>query len=507
MNFVEFLFEDKTELDSPLILGELGENTYAEVYRLITEFSSHLMKRYGSGHTIALLSENSLFFVVAYFGILRSGNTAVLLDTKASSEEIATIITNTAPVAFCLQKKYPIKITDTVIRYTEDDLSGLWNSEFTTAHDSSPDQCAVIIFTSGSTGAKKGVMLSHSNLIANTSSIISYLHLTSKDRICVVLPFFYCYGASLLHTHIRAGGNVVLGQSIFLGSVMRTITRYQCTGFAGVPSTYQILIAKTQFLKNDLPTLRYFTQAGGHLAANYINQITQAFPGIAFYVMYGATEATARLSYLPPEELLRKSGSIGKGLPGVILQVHNAEGCPVLPGETGEIVGRGENIMLGYFQDPEETQRVLRNGWYHTGDLGTIDEDGYVYVTGRIGTFIKSAGFRVSPLEVEDTLLGASEVEGCAVIGIPHHLMGEAIVACVQSKNPTDECRTLLLDHCRRELPTHKVPVALVFVESIPLNSSGKPDRQALSAMVKIILPDQIPKIIKTEDVSDRADD
>ena len=187
-------------------------------------------------------------------------------------------------------------------------------------------------------------MLTHKNLIANTESILGYLHLTELDRVCVVLPFFYCYGASLLHTHIRAGGSVVLNNKIFLGSVISDINKYKCTGFAGseyFPDSHN----KTHFLSEDLPSLRYFTQAGGQLPNKYIEMIVDAFPQKEFFVMYGATEATARLSYLPPHLVEEKMGSIGKGIPGVTLEVLDRNGLPIKPGEIGEITAMGDNIM------------------------------------------------------------------------------------------------------------------------------------------------------------------
>src|SRR5690606_39012272 len=174
---------------------------------------------------------------------------------------------------------------------------------------------AEIVYTSGSTGLPKGVMISHQNIIANTQSIIEYLSLTSKDIMQVVLPFFYCYGLSLLHTHLRVGGSIVLNNSfIFIGSVINDLKRYRCTGFAGVPSHYQILLKKSQSFKTtDFPDLRYVTQAGGKLHDVFIDEFIDTFPKIAFFVMYGQTEATARLSYLPPHMVSVKKGSIGKG--------------------------------------------------------------------------------------------------------------------------------------------------------------------------------------------------
>lgn len=484
MNFIDYLFDEKKNSKDLALISDTGVLSYSQLYRSVCNISVWIMSIYGVNNNLALIADNSFFFVSVYFSIIHSGNRVVLVDPKTSHQDMLTIIQECKACSiFTDLNRERLSDPGCPIIYSED-IENLPISNCITSQGGDQD-CAVIIFTSGSTGTKKGVMLSHQNLIANTSSIIQYLQILEKDRICVVLPFFYCFGASLLHTHIRAGGSVVLDQSIFLGSIIHTLDKYQCTGFAGVPSTYLILKQKTPFLSKAFPSLRLFQQAGGHLAPEVVQEIIVAFPDKQFFVMYGATEATARLSYLSPSDQTRKPGSIGRGIPGVTLEVHDEEGQPVPLGKCGEIVARGENIMLGYYNDPEETKRVLRNGWYHTGDLGRIDEDGYIYVTGRIGTFIKSGGFKVSPVEIEDTIQKLPDACGCVVIGIPHHLMGEAIIACIQSQNPTNEFKNQVLEHCRRELPTHKIPVDLVFVDEIPLNSSGKPDRRALITHVQ----------------------
>ena len=485
MNFVDFLFEGKTDSPDTLIIKADDEFSYVECYSAISRISSYLLITFGSEKEIVLLADNSFFFIVAYLGIIKSGNIAIVLDTKSSDEDIKKVISRCSPVAGFFQEQFITYCPNTLKSISDTDLDIIPDIQQIHQKEVPSDNCAVIIFTSGSTGVKKGVMLSHKNLIANTKSIIKYLNLSSSDRMCVVLPFYYCYGASLLHTHIRAGGSIVLAQSIFLGSVLKTINTYACTGFAGVPSTYQILILKTPFLKSPLPSLRYFTQAGGHLADHYIQQIVTAFPVIKFYVMYGATEATARLSYLPPEYTTTKKGSIGKGIPDVELEVHDEEGKIDQTQEIGEIVARGDNIMLGYYNDPQGTHEVIRNGWYHTGDLGVQDDDGFIYITGRKGTFIKSAGFRVSPLEIEDIILEIPGVMGCAVTGTPHDIQGEAIIACVQSEFKNQEYKKDILNICRKKLPTHKVPVDIIFVDHIPLNSSGKVDRPGIKESIK----------------------
>ncbi len=274
---------------------------------------------------------------------------------------------------------------------------------------------------------------------------------------------------------------MVLSNHIFLGAVIRDLQRFECTGFAGVPSTYQILVQKTPFLDETFPHLRYFAQAGGALADRYIRQVTDAFPDKEFYVMYGATEASARLSYLPPGELAAKLGSIGRGIPGVRLEVVGEDGRPVRPGETGEIMARGENIMAGYYLDPEGTAEVLRDGWLSTGDLATVDEDGYIFVTGRKKNIIKSGGYRISPVEIEQFLLSQPGVFSVVVFALPDEIMGEAVTAAVQPEvGPSEELRQRLLTSCNAHLPSYKVPRHLFFVDEFPLNSSNKVDRAQL---------------------------
>jgi len=180
---------------------------------------------------------------------------------------------------------------------------------------------------------------------------------------------------SLLHTHLLVGGSVVLNNSfIFIGGIFRDLKQFNCTGFAGVPSHYQILIRKSKsFITSVFPDLRYVTQAGGKLPSVFIKEFADAFPRIDFFVMYGQTEATARLSYLPPSMLKEKPGSIGKGIPGVTLSVVNEQGLDVKPGETGEVIAKGDNVMKGYYKDELLTSQTIRDGYLFTGDLATVD--------------------------------------------------------------------------------------------------------------------------------------
>ena len=485
MNFVDYLFEHTQDPQKECILSRGGGLTYRDLISRVNDLAEYLFTTIGCGKECLLLSENTPFFIIAYLAIIKSGNTALLAETRISDEHLAAIVHECNIRASFVQKKYQKKITNTGYVWNEDLLQTLPHTDRYTSPHTEDNDVAVVIFTSGSTGAKKGVMLTHRNLCANTGSIVEYLGLTPEDRICVTLPFFYCYGASLLHTHIRAGGSVMLSNNIFLGGVIRDIDTFSCTGFAGVPSTYQILINKTPFLKEKLPTLRYMLQAGGQLPNKYIRLIAEAFPRKKFFVMYGATEATARLSYLPPHLVSAKPGSIGKGIPGVILEVLDENGKPVHPGETGEITARGDNIMKGYYGDPKGTRSVIKNGRLYTGDLATVDDEGYIYIIGRAKNIIKSGGYRISPNEIEEFISSLDGVTSCVVLGLPDDIMGEAVVGVIQPGNvPEAELKQEILTRCTQHLPSYKIPTAIYFVREFPLNASDKVDRPAIAAFI-----------------------
>jgi acyl-CoA synthetase (AMP-forming)/AMP-acid ligase II len=319
-------------------------------------------------------------------------------------------------------------------------------------------------------------MLSHKNLIANTKSIVNYLHLDNTDRMLVVLPFYYCYGLSLLHTHLRVGGSLVFNNSfIFLGAIINDLVNHKCTGFAGVPSHYQILLRKSDTFKTtQFPHLRYVTQAGGKLATVFIDEFKASFPNVAFFVMYGQTEATARLSYLPPEVYEQRKGSMGKGIPGVKLRVIDENGKDISPGETGEVIAMGNNVMMGYFMDEEGTKATIRNGWLYTGDLGTVDEEGYIYLTARKKEIIKVGGKRISPKEIEAVILAMHDVIDCSVEGIEDALLGEALKATVIVNNSKNLNEISIKEYCAKNLALFKIPQIIEIKEQLTMSATGK---------------------------------
>jgi acyl-CoA synthetase (AMP-forming)/AMP-acid ligase II len=216
---------------------------------------------------------------------------------------------------------------------------------------------------------------------------------TGNDRIMTVLPFHYCFGTSLLHTHLRVGGSLVVdSRFMYPETILQRMIEAECPGFAGAPSHFQVLLRNSSLKKKQFPHLRYVQQAGGHLAPFFIRELQEALPTTQVFIMCGQTEATARLSYLDPEALDSKLGSIGKGIPGVTLRVLDESGQEVQTGKVGEIVAEGENVALGYWHAPQESTTSFRDGKLYTGDMATVDEDGFIYVVDRAKDFVKWGG-------------------------------------------------------------------------------------------------------------------
>lgn len=486
MNAFDYFFENTSALEKNFLAGN-EEISFKELYRSSLSLATWLKKEAGTNKNIIILSVNNLFFLKTYLAIMKSGNVCIPLDPNIEKENFTYISELTKPDIIFLtsdiQRRLPVgeyncinPETIPVLEIIENEQE--INQEFSGLEMDDFNRCAEIIFTSGSTGKPKGVMISHRNIIANTTSILQYLELTQKDRMLVVLPFYYCYGLSLLHTHLRIGGSIILNNSfIFLGTVINNLLKFNCTGFAGVPSHFQILMRMSDtFKKTRFPDLRYVTQAGGKLATVFIDEFRESFPDIKFYVMYGQTEATARLSYLPPEFYERKKGSMGKGIPGVELRVVNKDGEKIRPGETGEVIAKGDNIMLGYYFDDESTENSLRDGWLWTGDLGEVDEDGFIYLTARKNEIIKVRGKRISPKEIEAVILQIPDVVDCSIEGIEDDIEGETLKATIVVKDGSISTITedYIKRHCSLSLAAYKIPAVYEFRKGITISPTGK---------------------------------
>jgi acyl-CoA synthetase (AMP-forming)/AMP-acid ligase II len=449
------------------------------------------------GDRVGILFANSPEYVSSYYAVLKAGAIVVALNAAADARTIVEQLRDCEAAALLAGETFgPLlgaAIADLpAIRLIVSGggagpagphgarvlpLETVAEGESAEAPDvtaPSPGRAA-IVYTSGSTGKPRGAVLRHEAIVANTRSIVGYLGLTERDRVLVVLPFHYVYGKSLLNTHVAAGGAVIIENRFLYPQVaLDTLEREGATGLSGVPSTFAILLNRTNFASRTLPELRYVTQAGGPMAPDLTRRLVEALPGRRIFVMYGATEASARLSYLPPEDLMRKLGSVGRAIPGVTLDVLRDDGSVAAPGEVGEVVARGDNIMEGYWNDPDETARVLDAKGYHTGDLGSFDDEGFLWLAGRSREQIKSGAHRIHPKEIEEAILEHPAVHEAAVIGVPDETLGESIRAFVVLRAGAPEDEDSVLAHCRSRLPGYKVPKRVVFRDELPKGPTGK---------------------------------
>ena len=343
---------------------------------------------------------------------------------------------------------------------------------------------AALMPTSGSTGVPRLVMVSHGNLIANTEAIIRSQHLGPDEKAMLIMPVSYSFGASILHTHLYQGGGVVFdSRFMFPDKVLQAVNTYGCTTFAGVPTVYNMLLRRSHLRSIPLPSLRRFLQAGGALASESVQELRNIAPATDFFVMYGQTEATARISCLPPDRLGDKLGSAGIPLDNLTIRIVDDKGHEVPDGYTGEIQVCGPSVCGGYLDDPEATQRKFDDGWLKTGDLGSLDEEGYLWIKGRTGEFLKIRGFRVSLAEVEAKVATVPGVCECAAAGVPHPEAGEALALFIVEDSVEDNGAHALVERVRHALPPQWTCTSVKVVAELPRTANGKIARSQLQTL------------------------
>ncbi|MDP1822351.1 MAG: class I adenylate-forming enzyme family protein [Archangium sp.] len=487
--------------DAPFLGTTSGWVTYAQMQSLVNGVRALLASLgVGPGSRVVLALPNVAGTVACWLAVQSLGATSVELDREWSEAALAEVVKQAKPALAIISgrdaKKWARPFTPgeglpcLVMHPTPppEPLRALlgerylgWLSEEGTgeplvlpAPEVREPEVAQIVFTSGTTSAPRGVLQTTKNLCVSTDGIVEYLQLTRADRAMLVLPLFYVYGKSVLLSHLRVGGSVFMDHRfMYPRVVMEAIGTERCTNLAGVPLTFESLRRQVDLSTVDLSSLRFVTQAGGPMQQDTITWARTAFSPAPLYVMYGQTEATSRLSYLPPAWAPEKQGSIGRGMPGVELRVVDEQGTPVPPGVEGQLVARGEVVMPGYLDAPEETAKVLRDGWLWTGDLATWDSEGFVFITGRAKQVLKLGGHRVAPAELEHALTARAGVREAVVVGAPDGLEGEVAIAFVISDDARLD-QSVLLRHCRSLLPAQRVPRRVVLVPDFPRNTSGK---------------------------------
>jgi acyl-CoA ligase (AMP-forming) (exosortase A-associated) len=353
---------------------------------------------------------------------------------------------------------------------------------------------AAILYTSGSTGKPKGVVLSHRNLMVGAQSVSGYLGNRRDDRILAVLPLSFDAGLSQITTAFEAGACCYLMDYLLPNDVRRQVARHRISGITAVPPLWN-QIASLNWNEETASSVRYFANTGGHMPRSLLARLRTLFPCAQPFLMYGLTEAF-RSTYLPPDQIDLKPGSIGKAIPNAEVLVLREDGTPCQPHEPGELVHRGPLVSQGYWNDPEKTRErfkpvpgqaeglVFKELAVWSGDTVTRDEEGYLYFVGRRDDMIKTSGYRVSPNEVEEVAYQSGLIRDAVAIGSPHMTLGQAILLIVTVPATTDSTASTLgalLQRCREQLPNFMVPLKCILEAELPRNPNGKIDRRLLA--------------------------
>ncbi|URM33471.1 AMP-binding protein [Cytobacillus firmus] len=407
---------------------------------------------------VLILAENNYRSVANYLAVLQNGDAVMLLNADLEEQLLRTVIDSYQPAWILGDMDH--------VDYSEF-KEGILKRKIEHGFDIHED-LALLLSTSGTTGSVKFVRLSHDNIVANACSISHYLEITPEERGMANLPMHYSYGLSVINSHLYAGATILLtSDSVLTKDFWAFMRNEKATSFAGVPYTYQML-QRIGFLKMDLPDIRYFTQAGGRLNEKLIRLFGEFAKekGKKFYVMYGQTEATARISYLPHEFLLEKPASIGKAIP---------DGKLALDSETSELVYEGPNVMMGYaenFSDLAKGDEL--KGRLRTGDLADVDDDGFYYIKSRMKRFIKLFGLRLNLDDIEKQIETELHTQVVCVGS------DDKMIVAIQS----DEHKEKIQDLIENLYKLHRSAFRLKQIEEIPRLPNGKVNYEALKELV-----------------------
>lgn len=472
--------------DNPVYVFEGRTTTYRELDSKVDQLAGGL-KDMGmeKGDRVAVFLPNVPEFLMIYFAVQKIGAIVVALNVLLKEDEVRHILDDSGSRIIFTGKAQATHIPadrpgtlEKVILVDEkrndaDHISTVFNtavSDFE-PEEMDPDDAAAILYTSGTTGVPKGATLTQSNIESNVNATICHIGIKTDDVLHLFLPLFHCFGQNfIMNACIKKGACLVIHQRFEPGPVVDAISKYKVTMFFAVPTIYTYFLnMKDDEL--DLSSIRYYFTAAAIMPVE-VAQKWQTKYKIPIHDGYGLTECSPFASY--NHDLKYKLGSIGKPIMNVEMKIVDEEGKKLPEGKWGEICIKGPNVMKGYWNRPEETGRAIRDGWLFTGDVGTIDDEGYYFVVDRIKDMIISAGNNIYPAEVENVLYRHPAVFEAAVFGKPDKTKGESVAAAVvlhtdQSAEPGE-----LIEFCRSKMAKYKAPKHIIFMDELPKSPTGK---------------------------------
>ncbi len=475
--------------------------TYRQLNERVNRFSNALIRfGYKKGDRLLILAENSHKYLEVYFAAAKAGMSVTPLNFRLSNQELVHIAKDCEACLIIFGEGYAdraLKIAKDISQIRlliglDETIEGCSNYEELIEGSLSDEpnvevdenDMAILMYTGGTTGLPKGVMLSHRNILTAMIGLIITYSFTRRDKECFILPLFHI---SLwpVFCMLMVGGSAVILRRPDLKEILRLIESEKCTHINLVPTLLGWILTMPELDDYDLSSLRGINYAGSPMAPEVLKKCIAKFGNILTQG-YGLTEAAPIVSSLfredhtiegPKSRLLK---SVGKEGPVVEVRVVDENDRSVEPGKIGEIVARGKNIMMGYWKNPELTAKTIKDGWLHTGDMGTMDDEGYIYLVDRKADMIISGGENIYPKEVEDVLYGHWAVQECAVVSAPDEKWGERVLATIVLKSKCKTTEEEIIAYCHEKLAGYKCPKQVVFVDELPKTAVGKISRRAI---------------------------
>ena len=491
---------DPHEGDRVALISRNRETTYAELRDQVGHLRGGLAGMgVGTGDRVAILCGNNRYFVVAYLATIGLGAIAVPLNSSSPAPELehelavveakAVVVGPSALPAWSqIHRDAVPSITCVVVaegdaEHGDCTLDHLLTADPVPVVDVEPDDVAVLMFTSGTAGPPRAAMLSHGNLSSNIQQDLTARdHTSGGDVVYAVLPLFHIFGLNVvLGVSLTVGATVLLVQRFDPATAVQSIIQRQVTVVPGAPPMWIAFSHFDELPADSFASVRLAASGASRLSPAVAERMLERF-GVEIHEGYGLTEAAPVVT--SQAGLPNRPGSVGRILVGQEMRLIGDDGSVVPVGDAGEIWVRGDNVFLGYWDDPEATARVLVDGWLRTGDIGVVDDDGYLYLVDRAKDLIIVSGFNVFPAEVEEVLQTHPCVAEVGVLGIPHPHHGEAVKAYVVLTEGADVDEDSLIDYSMDFLARYKCPTKVVFVDQLPRNAAGKLIRRELEGTI-----------------------
>ena len=472
--------------------------SYAELDRICDRLATGFAaQQLGVGERVAILARNSHAYVAVRFALARLGVVLVPINFMLKAQEVAYILNHSEAKALCVDAEFVALGREVATKtpslqhlfwlpsedptqppadlQTFEQLLAAASADFEVPDAVGGDSLAQISYTSGTESLPKGAMLTHEAVVSEYVSSMAAGHISPEDHMLHALPLFHCAQLdAFLGPCLYVGAINVITSRPSPENLLALIERHQITSLFLPPTVWITLLRSRAFNAHALRSLRKGYFGASIMPLEVLHELRSRLPELLLWNLYGQTEITGVATALQPEDQLRKPGSCGRAVLNVETRVVDDAGADVAPGQVGEVVHRSPQLMRGYFHDPERTRLAFAGGWFHSGDLATIDDEGYITIVDRKKDMIKSGGENVASREVEDTIYRLAQVSEVAVIGLPDPLWIEAIAAVIVIKEGEALTAGAVVQHCRALLADFKAPKHVIFVPALPKSASGK---------------------------------